>query len=262
MRTRERLGARTDDLARPAHEVIARDDYRVIRTPTCHRFHFGNYLSLDAPPRAEDLEAWFARCRSELADLTGVERLVLEWETGLDHVDEIALDAPNVVLARPAADHTPAIAPDGVALRSIAIDDDAGWAAVLALSVADADDRSPAHAEFLAWRLGAHRDAYLRAPGTGGFWGAFDAATGALHGSLGLRESDDLLRFQDVETAAAQRRRGIASALCAAALRAAAARRPRALAVIVAEQGSQADRIYRRLGFSPISLQWSVTRAP
>jgi ribosomal protein S18 acetylase RimI-like enzyme len=260
MRTRERLGARTDDRTRPAHEVIARDDYRVIRTPTCHRFHFGNYLSLDAPPRAEDLEGWFARCRSELAELTGVERLVLEWETGLDHVDEVVLEAPNVVLARPVIEHVPAIAPEGIELRSIASDDGAGWAAVLALAVADAIDRTPAHADFLAWRVGAQRDAYQRAPGTGGFWGAFDAATGELHGSLGLHESDDLLRFQDVETAAAQRRRGIASALCAVALRAAAARRPRALAVIVAEQGSQADRIYRRLGFAPVSLQWSVTR--
>jgi hypothetical protein len=31
--------------------------------------------------------------------------------------------------------------------------------------------------------------------------------------------------------------------------------------VIVAAQGSQAERIYRRLGFAPVSLHWSVMRA-
>ena len=261
MRTRERLCARTDDRARPGSEVIDRGDYRVIRTPARHDFYFGNCLSLDAPPRAADLDGWFARCRSELADLTGVVQLVLQWETDLDHVDDAALEAPNVVLARPAGEEVAVIAPPGVELRSIAGDDDAGWAAVVALAMAAAADDGPDNVEFAVWSAGAKRDALRRAPGTGGWWGAFNAETGELCGSLGLFEADDLLLIQDVETAVAYRRRGIASALCAAALRAAAAAHPRALAVIVAAQGSQAERIYRRVGFAPVSLHWSVMRA-
>lgn len=261
MRTRERLCSRTDDRVRPGSEVIDRGNYRVIRTPARHDFYFGNCLSLDAPPAAADRDGWFGRCRAELVDLTGLARLLLQWETDLDHADDAALEAPNVVLMRPAVEDVKVIAPRGVALRRIAVDDDAGWAAVVALAMAGAADNGPAHVDFAVWSAGAKRDAYRRAPGSGGWWGAFDAETGELCGSLGLYEADDLMRFQDVETAVAFRRRGIASALCAAAVRAAAAAHPRALAVIVAAQGSQAERIYRRLGFAPVSLQWSVTRA-
>ncbi|HVK89327.1 MAG TPA: GNAT family N-acetyltransferase, partial [Kofleriaceae bacterium] len=65
-------------------------------------------------------------------------------------------------------------------------------------------------------------------------------------------------RYQDVQTAASHRKRGIAGALLAAA----AAKVPSAELVIIAELGSAAERVYQRVGFRAIEHIASAVRRP
>jgi predicted GNAT family acetyltransferase len=93
-------------------------------------------------------------------------------------------------------------------------------------------------------RAGWHASLVER--GAARFYGGFDGDE--LVASLGLVELGDLARFQDVQTAAGYRRRGIATALLATAARAAAAPR----LVIVAEPEGAAARLYERVGFRAV----------
>ena len=89
-------------------------------------------------------------------------------------------------------------------------------------------------------------------------WGAF--RDDRLVGSLGLYESPTLLRFQEVMTREDARGRGVASSLVAGALASARSRHRRATAVIVAKPGTQAGRIYQRLGFRGAGTQYWLRR--
>src|SRR5213076_1053190 len=109
--------------------------------------------------------------------------------------------------------------------------------AVTALTFTLADEHSDAYRQFLSRR--SAWQARLIERGTATWYGAFDG--GALVGSLGLVSFDRIARFQDVQTAPTHRKRGIASALLAAATRTNAERY-----VILAEPNTAASRVYRR----------------
>lgn len=123
-------------------------------------------------------------------------------------------------------------------------------------------DLSP-HARYLDWAYASARATFTR---TGSpWWTAWDGPL--LVGSLGLFHGPSLSRFQEVETRRSHRGRGVASALLMHALAHAAsshatsapsASRP---LVIVAETDGAPERLYRRLGFTPVShvssLAWA-----
>jgi GNAT superfamily N-acetyltransferase len=119
------------------------------------------------------------------------------------------------------------------------------------------DRHDDTYRRFLQRRAAWHRDLVLR--GIGHFYGAFDGST--LVASLGLVRVIDVARYQDVQTLPAYRKRGLARALLATAARAAFADGIER-AVIVAEPGSAAARLYARTGFRTIELSLSACRYP
>jgi ribosomal protein S18 acetylase RimI-like enzyme len=126
--------------------------------------------------------------------------------------------------------------------------------AVADLAFTNGDRHDDAYRLFLQRR--AAWKASLIANGSARFVGAFDGDT--LIGSLGLVSLGDVARFQDVETAPAYRKRGIASSLLAAA----AAESPCDTLVIVAIPGSDAARVYERAGFRVLEHTASACRYP
>jgi predicted GNAT family acetyltransferase len=127
---------------------------------------------------------------------------------------------------------------------------DGDWQAVLDIAL-DGEER-PGRRAYHAWRRAEHR--WLAESGRGLWWLA--EADGRPVASAGIfwDAAGTLARFQDVDTVEHARNRGFASGLLSAMLTDVQQRLPGLeTCVIVTAAGSQAERIYRRLGFEPVS---------
>lgn len=134
---------------------------------------------------------------------------------------------------------------------------DADWAAErrIALELEDAPDA--AHLLFTSRRTEERR----RAAALGRTIWLGVETDGEIVATAGIADAGGgVARFQDVQTAAAHRRRGHASALIAAGVRIAARTFRSALFVLVAERGGEAIGLYRRLGFQEVETQVQLSR--
>lgn len=235
--------------------------FLVVRTPDNPAFHWGNFLLLDAPPAPDAVDGWlatFADC------LPGVRHRAIGVDLPHGSVDDLApLGAAGLepdlstVLTRPAAVPFDVAAPEGHVVRTLEGDDD--WAQRLPLTVARyADEEGPGYADFVARRISSER---VRCEaGHGAWWGAFDS-DGSLRCTLGVFDAGGgLARYQDVETHPGSERRGLASAVLAAAGAHAADALGATTLVIVADPEAGAVRLYRRLGFTDTEVQLAASR--
>lgn len=249
----------TDELVlAPDSQILRRDGYDVLVTPTNPRWWEGNRLVLHAAPDPAELDRWLSVWRKELGSRPGLVRVMLTWETG-------RADPGWPEGAVPAAWHpTPATVlrlgalrqparPAAVTCRPLAVE--AEWADWVAMTVAQIGERWPGQEPFAVWRCGVHRARVVA--GGARIWGAFDGRR--LVGGAGCYEAVGWARFQQVETRTDARGRGVASALVHAISADVRARRPKVEVIVVAEPGSTAERIYRRLGYEPAGIQWELS---
>ncbi len=234
-------------------------DRVVIRTPSEPTFWYGNMVIFRDPP---DPEPQIARFHADFP--TAAHVTLLGWDLpGLDrgpaHEALAALgfdiDETDVLaLTGPPCRHP---APDGIDIRPLESDSD--WDQHLTLQRATGIEEGQTSDAYLAF-LEGRRETRRRqiAEGQGIWLGAFDG--GLLAADLGILANDRVARFQDVETRASHRRRGICAAMVCAAVYWALARHPGATPVIVALRDSPAGRIYRRCGFSLAETQITAVR--
>lgn len=261
MRSRDYLGAVTDRWTQPAcTRYLEREGYLVADTPEFRAYYNGHYLLLDRAPEPTQLEMWFKRWEDDRGALPGTSRYLV-WEDE----PEVTWDAPDLgegtvyqripTMARKGAiDRAPP--PDGIVLKRISNDDD--WAKLVGFgSELYVPEHGDVYREFARWRYDQYRQSLRRSGGS--WWAAF--AGDELVGSLGLFESPGLLRFQEVQVAESQRKRGIATALLSRALASAHVRFKKATAIICPEEASGAERIYERLGFRTVSVGHWVMRS-
>lgn len=234
--------------------VVDQGDHVAVSTPDQPDFYWGNYLVIAPPATPATATAWLTRAAAARC-------------AGAAHA-AVAIDAPDgaltpaVTAALVAAGATvetmiamtcdqplTAPAPAGVELRRF--DRPSDWDALLALSLT-IDPDTPAMRRFLTRRIAARARAAAR--GEVRWWGAF--ADGALVASAGVVPLADCARYQDVQTHAAWRRRGVASAVLAAIaheVRGGAAAAPDGagarLVLVVGEDNAAARAAYQRLGF-------------
>jgi ribosomal protein S18 acetylase RimI-like enzyme len=252
------LGLRTDLLTGSRGLVTRRHgDALVLRTTDFDAFYFGNKLLLPAPPRPAEVPERVDQWRAAFADAPGVEKIVLQWETayddpathpGLEQAGAaFGLELDRDVLLRlgtfkPVAPRTP--------MRARCASSDADWQAVL--DVALDNEERPGRRAFHAWRRAEHRN--LAEAGRGLWWLAEADRQVVASAGIFWDETGTLARFQDVDTVERARNRGFASGLLSAMLTDLPQRLPGLeTCVIVTAGGSQAERIYRRLGFEPMS---------
>lgn len=251
------LGLATDlELAATRGRVIDREDYLVVVTPDDPAYYHGNLLVLPAPPQVGEVTYWTRKFAVELGHDPGIRHVALRWDgiTGdAGATDELiaagfTIEGMQVMVAGvpPSAP-----APPDLELRELAATE---LPATAELEYALGDHHDESFRQFLhrraAWKQ------RLVETGRARFWGAFDGAT--LVASLGLVPLGTRARYQDVQTAATHRRRGIASALLARAARA----QPANELVIVAEPDSAAARVYERAGFRTVERTASALRYP
>ncbi|MGN6446232.1 GNAT family N-acetyltransferase [Amnibacterium sp.] len=143
----------------------------------------------------------------------------------------------------------------GAGVRTLSTDDD--WAAQTAIALELEDEPDAGHVAFTLQRTEEHRHVV---EADRAVWLGVEVA-GRIVATAGIADAGaGVARFQDVQTAAAHRRRGFASALIAAGVRTAAERFRSALFVIVAERGGPAIGQYRRLGFAEVETQVQLSR--
>jgi GNAT superfamily N-acetyltransferase len=240
--------------------VVDRDDYLVVTTPDDPTYYYGNLLVLPAPPQVGEVAFWMRRFSDELGANPEIRHVTLCWDGTTGEVGA----ASELAAAGFVVEHAQVMAaatvlassgtPTGIDIRALAAEE-LPRAAELAYEIGDRHDEI--HRRFLQRRAAWQH--HLVARGIARFWGAFDA--GALVGSLGIVSLGARARYQDVQTAEAFRRRGIASALISAAATHAREHGAGTL-VIIAMPGSAAARVYERAGFQTIERTASACRYP
>ena len=136
------------------------------------------------------------------------------------------------------------------------------WAQMLALQIAERDERVDQRSEREFRR---RRQAELRAlfgELGGGWYVALDEPGGGVLAGCGLVVRGGRVSIQAVDTAEAHRRQGICSRLLVDAVHDLAARAPISRVLIGADPGYHALGLYESLGFAPIEHVASVCRMP
>jgi ribosomal protein S18 acetylase RimI-like enzyme len=241
------------ELAATCGTITDRGDYLVVRTadPT---YYFGNVLVLPAPPQVGEVAYWTRRFADEFRAYPGVRHVAFRWDGSAgDPGARDELRAAGFTIEDHWVMMTERVAPGQTTypIRPLRPDE---LQAVADLGFANSDEHSDTYRHFLNRQAMWKADLVIAKVAT--FWGAFD--DGQLVGSLGLVPLGDLARYQDVQTAATHRKRGIASSLLAAAAAAVSVERY----VIVADPESEASRIYTRAGFTVIERMVSAFSAP
>jgi ribosomal protein S18 acetylase RimI-like enzyme len=240
-----------------ATEIIERADFVVVRTPEYPTYHWGNYLVLDSPPPPESLDDWFRCCARELADIE-TANLLIAWETGdvSTEVSEVEAQAAELLTVMTLAGGPgPADLPPAIEI-SKASDVDTWQRLVAMLAEIGPPELGEAYGDFVRWRYEKYRESVE--DGRGAMWIARDGDE--LVANLGLLDAGAYCRFQDVNTLASHRRRGICSALVRSSIADSQARRASRLPVIVANRGEAAERLYAAIGFAAVGSQFTMRR--
>lgn len=258
------LAFRTD-LFFPEFEgsVVDRGEYLVITTPANPGYHWGNFLLFSRPPRPGDFERWTEAFCLEIGDpeRVGHAAFGVDGTDGDEGAVQQFLDAGytlerSVVLSAKSA-HPPPRPNRDVVIRPLSSDED--WALVFERRrKPDLDGpEDEGYARFMERLLARYRR--MSEVGRGHWYGAFMGDE--LVADLGLFHRDGVGRYQAVETHPDFRGRGIAGTLVYAAAQHAATAFELEKIVIVADEGSQASRIYASLGFKPVEMTvgWART---
>jgi GNAT superfamily N-acetyltransferase len=240
-------------LAATRGAITDRGDHLVVERPDAPSWAYGNFLALPRAPAPADVPRWIERFAAEL----GTERTVaLRWDdpTGEDAAIEalrahgFRIDVNEVLAA------TDVLAPlHALPMRALESGEVLSTV-ILAWQLSERHDETMR--QLLHARAAWYADLVDRRLAS--FWGAYDS--GKLIASVGLVRLGALGRYQDVQTLPAFRRRGLAGALLAAAAREARAYGVKRF-VIFCEPGSDAARVYRRIGFEPVERTVLARRA-
>jgi len=251
------LGLQTDlELAATRGVVTDRDGYLVVATPDDPGYWYGNMLVLPAAPQVGEVGYWSRKFAEELGGDPAIRHVTFRWDGIAGEVgaaDELAAAGFTVELAQVMTARAVAAPRITLEVRPLAT---AEVTQTAELAYRDADHHDDTYWQFLQRR--ALWQQSLVATGRAMWFGAFDR--GDLVGSLGLVALGKRARYQDVQTAATHRERGIASALLAASAREVLPTIEQL--VIVAEPGSAAARVYERTGFRVIERLASACRYP
>ena len=244
-------------LAATRGRITDRGNYLVVETPDDPGYYYGNLLVLPAPPQVGEVAYWTRKFADEFAGNAAIKHVTLCWDgiTGdAGAEDELAGAGFSIDRYQTMVADDVDLAAATLPVRELVADElpltaDLGWAM--------GDRHDEPYRQFLHRRAAWHRD--LVARGSAQFFGAFDKGT--LVASLGIVCVDNVGRYQDVQTHADYRRRGLARSLLGSAARAAFERGVERV-VIVTEPESDAASVYARAGFHIVERTASACRYP
>lgn len=247
--------------------VTARDGVTVVETPSRPHFYWGNYLVMAAPAMQGDLASW-EMCFE--AHLPGYSHRAFTWYAAQDDYkipEDFAAagyEIDTVVALTAQVEHvaeTQRSLPEGMRVIDADARDDALWRSLVDLATITRPAGFRDHSFFLHARdsYAVHRDAIRQGRAR---W-LLAVSDHGIAGAMGVYECPEgRARYQDVMTHPAFRRQGVATALLTdTALAARSSWNSREL-VIVAEDSSDAQRLYERVGFAAAERADGITLRP
>lgn len=249
-------------------KVVDRGDHLVITTPKNPTYHWGNFLLFARPPRQGDLATWTELFRQEIGEPRRVGHAVF----GVDGVDGdtgaaqefldagFELDIGSVLAAR---EVRPPPRPNlDVTVRPLTTEEEWSQAVTRRNESQPLEKRDEGYVTFRRRLLARYRA--MSEAGLGHWYGAFLGE--ALVADLGIFHRGGIGRYQSVGTHPDFRGRGVAGTLVHAAAEHALRTAGLDRLVIVADAGSQAERIYASVGFVPVEKTvgygWSAADTP
>ncbi len=257
------LGYRTD-LIFPSFDgqIIDRGDYLVIRTLSNPTFYWGNFLLFAGPPAAGDFNRWRKLFATEIGTPPETEHQVFGWDSPVGDLGviqpflEAGFHLNSDVVMTSSDPNEPPYPSSQVSIR--ALESDADWQQAVELQVVcrEAEFTEGEYREFRQQEMARYRE--MTSSSRGDWYGAFIGSQ--LVSDLGLFHQNNISRYQSVETHPAFRRQGIAGTLVYESARQSIAKYSIHTLVIVAEEVSNAARLYGSLGFQPtekqVGLEW------
>jgi GNAT superfamily N-acetyltransferase len=230
--------------------------------PTNPSFYWGNYLLFDQPPMEGDYQRWQELFAKEI----GIPPLVNHQTFGWDSTDneqgviepflENGFHVQHSVVLTTQQPSPPSNIAQAVRVRPLELDDD--WVQSVEIQVIS---REPEFAEdgyrlFRQRQMNRYRA--MSQAGLGAWFGAFIGSQ--LVADLGIFYTNQLGRYQSVETHPKYRRQGIASYLVSETGKYALDHFGINTLVIVAEADSQAERLYKAAGFKMVEQQIGIEK--
>jgi GNAT superfamily N-acetyltransferase len=250
------------DLIFPSYdgEIIDRGSYLVVRTPSNPSFYWGNYLLFDHPPGEGDYPGWQDLFAREIGAPPSVTHQTFGWDTTDDEQGVIEPFLENgyrleqSVVLTTGQPVPPSHSVQGVTVRPLELESE--WEQGIENQVAC---REPAFEEagyrlFRQRQMNRYRS--MTNAGLGAWFGAFIGSQ--LVADLGIFYAHQLGRYQSVQTHPNYRRQGIAGTLVSQSGVYALERFGIKSLVIIAEAGSQAERIYHAAGFEVVEHQVGI----
>jgi len=236
--------------------IEERADHLVIRSPSSPLYHWGNFVLVTEPGAVDRPEKWLDLFEREFPD--SAHRAIGLVAAPADEASWQALDLElgrDDVLAAEACPE-PTSVPQGYLVRRIA--DAIEWEQSAGLRIQEFAQGNRREAQHERNRTRSR--IAMSEQGHTAWFGAFHGDR--LAAELGIVDCGDAVaRYQSVVTAAEHRRRGLAGHLLGVAA-AWAAERGAQRWVIVADDGSEADRLYRSRGFTPVASGARAQRTP
>lgn len=242
----------------PASRVIAVADGHVVHTPSRPDYRDGNMIYLRRPPTPHDGWEWRAE---EAMQEHSVGHVQIGWEepfgtapASLGKPFEVSRDL--VLTREPEAIVATTNEPDGRRFQQLTSESDLD--SLVELDVAVAADSGEC-TEFASW-FAQQAAEWIRRDGVRWFGVKDDEQ---LVAAAGLAVTSKGLRFQEVKTHPQHRRRGWATRLMTSIIREASSAADQSTSdqpfVIVTEEHSHAEALYRKLGFTPASRLVTAT---
>ena len=257
------LGYRTDLIFHAFDgEIIDRGDYLVIRTPANPTFYWGNFLFFSHPPREGDFIEWRDLFTVEIGAPPETEHIVFGWDSpegeegAIQPFLQLGFRLNCDVVMTSSEPRNPAKPSDLVSIRALKTEADWEQAVENQIACREPEFEESGYREFRNRQMNRYQK--MVTAGLGDWYGAF--IDQQLVADLGLFQDEGVGRFQSVETHPDFRRRGIAGSLIFGAVHQAKAAYDLHTLVIVAEQASNAARLYESLDFQltekQVGLEW------
>jgi ribosomal protein S18 acetylase RimI-like enzyme len=272
---RSLVWATSIDVMPPDGVVERRSDFLLVRSPSNPAHYWGNLLLFDGAPSEGDGRRWEGLFDEAFGDEPRVRHRTFAWDrtdgaAGAAH-EEFVNRGYEVDESIGLVAHAGQLVPHARENREVVIRaldsalgaDEALWAEVLELQVANRDDDGLDEDEYRTFARRRLEDLRtLFRAGRGAFYVAIDPAAGEVAASCGVVVTAGRGRFQIVDTALAHRRRGICSRLVVDAAHATRDDYEAEQFVIVADADYHALPLYESLGFERAEKVVGVCRWP